>query len=324
MIGCVAAFLFAYYALVLTSFGQRVENTALQEISLVSSLGWLETAVVVAGVAVVLLGRRRCLPALAVLGGSIALSQVLKLSVLERPLLDDNAVVVHNSFPSGHVTAAAAAVVAIAMVLPRRVVWLAVPLAGFPAYVAYETLALGWHRFSDALGAALLVSVVCCLVLRAWTRGALVPVVIAALGIYLMVFSSVPSTWLAAASVFALCTYCVVVVRATSTAADVALTTSGSVVEVGRDDRGDRFESGVSAVSVGGEHHLVTVHCPERHQSEHTRGFHGVAAVLPDGDLHRLVGGGLRQQCGRSGVQSDLAGHGDPSLRHDPSSSRSR
>ncbi|GLZ36093.1 hypothetical protein Lesp02_82800 [Lentzea sp. NBRC 105346] len=315
MIGSVAAFLLAYFALVRTSFGQRMENDALPEISLQHSwLGYLDIIVVVVAVLVVVLGRRKCLPALGVLGGSVVLSQVLK-SALDRPELDFGAMARHNSFPSGHVTAAVACVVALAMVLPRRFVWLTLPMAVFPALVAAETVTLGWHRFSDALGAALLVATLCGLALRAWTKAFLVPIAVSAFGTYLMAFSSVETRWLAGACVFAIACYCVGVVRAHDPNA------SGSV-EVGRDDRRDGVESGIRSVPVGGQHHLVTVHCPERHESEHARGFHGVAAVLSDGDLHRLVGGGLRQQCGRPGVQPDLAGHGDPSLRHDPSSSR--
>lgn len=64
---------------------------------------------------------------------------------------------VHNSFPSGHVALAAATVIAVCLVLPlgaRLVAALVGTIA--VALVAVATIAAGWHRFSDGLGAVLI------------------------------------------------------------------------------------------------------------------------------------------------------------------------
>ncbi|MFD5825653.1 phosphatase PAP2 family protein, partial [Lentzea sp. NPDC060358] len=189
MAGSLLGFLFTYFALVWTSSGQSAENAALPELSLQRS--WasdVDVVVLFAAVLVVLLARRRSFAPLAVLGGSVLLAQVLKLHVLVRPPLDYNAVLVHNSFPSGHTTAAVASVVAVTMAVPRRFALLvAVPGALGAGAVAAETVSLGWHRFSDTLGAALLVSTLAFLVLRRWTAGLVVPPVLAAGGCWLVV-----------------------------------------------------------------------------------------------------------------------------------------
>src|SRR4051812_41385363 len=107
MAGSLLGFLFTYFALVWTSFGQKAENAALPELSLQRS--WasnVDMAILVAAVLVVLFARKKSLTPLLLLGGSVLGAQVLKLHVLVRPPLDDDAVLVHNSFPSGHTTAA--------------------------------------------------------------------------------------------------------------------------------------------------------------------------------------------------------------------------
>jgi membrane-associated phospholipid phosphatase len=319
MVGSLAGFLFTYFALVWTSFGQKAENAALPELSLQRS--WasnVDMAVLVAAVLVVLVARKKSLPPLLVLGGSVLLAQMLKLHVLVRPELDEDAVLVHNSFPSGHTTAAVASVIAVTMAVPRRfAVWVAVPGALGAGAVAAETVSLGWHRFSDTLGAALLVSTLAFLVLRRWTAGLVVPPALAAGGVWLMVTypQATPSTLAGVVTAGVVGHFGWVVSGRPGTRSR-----PDSLVVVGGDQFGDGVESSVRSVPLGAEHHLVTVHGAEGHQTQHTRRVHGFAAVLADGDRHRLVGGGLRQQCGRPGVQSDLAGHGDPSLGHDGSS----
>ncbi|GGU33800.1 hypothetical protein GCM10010178_27460 [Lentzea flava] len=318
-------FLFTYFALVWTSFGQKAENAALPELSLQHS--WasdVDMAIIVAAVLVVLIARKKAFPPLLVLGGSVLLAQVLKLYVLVRPALDEDAVLVHNSFPSGHTTAAVASVIAVTMAVPKRfALVVAVPGALAAGAVAAETVSLGWHRFSDTLGAALLVSAIAFLVLRKWTAGLVVPPAIAAGGVWLMMTypQATPST-LAGVVTAGVVGHFGWVMGGPGRRGDQDHSRPGhdSLVVVGGDQFGDGVQSGVRSVPVGAEHHLVTVHSAEGHQTQHTRRVHGFAAVLADGDRHRLVGGGLRQQCGRPGVQSDLAGHGDPSLGHDGSS----
>lgn len=326
MAGSLLGFLFTYFALVWTSFGQKAENAALPELSLQRS--WasdVDMAIVVAAVLVVLIARKKAFPPLLVLGGSVLLAQMLKIYVLVRPPLDDDAVLVHNSFPSGHTTAAVASVIAVTMAVPKRFALLvAVPGAIGAGAVAAETVSLGWHRFSDTLGAALLVSTVAFLVLRKWTAGLIVPPALAAGGVWLMMTypQATPSTLAAVvtAGVVLHFGWAVSGLQVFGNTGDRSQPGHDSLVVVGRDQFGDGVQSSVRSVPIGAEHHLVTVHGAQGHQTQHTRRLNGFAAVLADGDRHRLVGGGLRQQCGRPGVQSDLAGHGDPSLGHDGSS----
>ncbi|MEU7589276.1 phosphatase PAP2 family protein [Micromonospora sp. NPDC049230] len=85
-------------------------------------------------------------------------------SALPRPDLGIDSSTTHNSFPSGHVAAATALLLAFMLVLPgwaRR--WLAVPGAAGVSVIAAATMIAGWHRFSDALGGVLLGVTVCCL-----------------------------------------------------------------------------------------------------------------------------------------------------------------
>jgi membrane-associated phospholipid phosphatase len=323
MAGSLLGFLFTYFALVWTSFGQKAENAALPELSLQRS--WtsnVDMAILVAAVLVVLFARKKSFPPLLVLGGSVLLAQVLKLYVLVRPPLDDDAVLVHNSFPSGHTTAAVAAVIAVTMAVPKRfALFVAIPGALGAGAVAADTVSLGWHRFSDTLGAALLVSTLAFLVLRKWTAGLIVPPALAVGGVWLMVTypQATPSTLagVVTAGVVLHFGWAVSGLRMTG---DRSQPEPDSLVVIGGDHLGDGVQSSIRSVPVGAEHHLVTVHGAEGHESQNTRRFNGFAVVLADGDRHRLVGGGLRQQCGRPGVQSDLAGHGDPSLGHDGSS----
>ncbi|MEU8082330.1 phosphatase PAP2 family protein [Micromonospora sp. NPDC049101] len=85
-------------------------------------------------------------------------------SALPRPDLEIESSTTHNSFPSGHVAAATALLLAFMLVLPgwaRR--WLAVPGAAGVSVIASATMIAGWHRFSDALGGVLLGVTVFCL-----------------------------------------------------------------------------------------------------------------------------------------------------------------
>lgn len=323
MAGSLLGFLFTYFALVWTSFGQKAENAALPELSLQRS--WasdVDMVIMVAAILVVLFARKKAFAPLLVLGGSVLGAQVLKLHVLVRPPLDDDAVLVHNSFPSGHTTAAVASVVAVTMAVPRRfALFVAVPGAFGAGAVAAETVSLGWHRFSDTLGAALLVSALAFLVLRRWTAGLVVPPLLAVGGVWLMVSSpqATPSA-LAGVVTAGVVLHFGWVAGGPARRGDRDHPRPGSLVVVGGDQFGDGVQSSVRSVPVGAEHHLVTVHGAQGHQTQDTRRVDGFAVVLADGDRHRLVGGGLRQQCGGPGVQSDLAGHGYPSLGHDDSS----
>ncbi|MEV4758807.1 phosphatase PAP2 family protein [Micromonospora sp. NPDC049559] len=95
--------------------------------------------------------------------GAVAVAGVAK-SVLLRPDYQIESSTTHNSFPSGHVTAATALLMAFLLVLPGWArPWLAVPGAAAVSVVASATMIAGWHRFSDTLGGVLLGAVLCCL-----------------------------------------------------------------------------------------------------------------------------------------------------------------
>ncbi|MFI6271497.1 phosphatase PAP2 family protein [Micromonospora zamorensis] len=85
-------------------------------------------------------------------------------SALPRPDLQVESSTTHNSFPSGHVAAATALLLAFMLVLPgwaRR--WLVVPGVAGVSVIAAATMIAGWHRFSDALGGVLLGVALFCL-----------------------------------------------------------------------------------------------------------------------------------------------------------------
>lgn len=94
-----------------------------------------------------------------VVGGSFVTTEILKFWVLKRPDIV-GAYWVHNTFPSGHTTAAVSVAVGLVLVVPQR--WrgkVATVVALCAMLVANGTLALGWHRASDAMGSCLLVCV---------------------------------------------------------------------------------------------------------------------------------------------------------------------
>lgn len=112
-------------------------------------------AVVMAAVALTALLRRRwmlALEAAAVVAASNVTTQVLKYHLLTRPNWGFDGFS-ENSYPSGHTTAAASAMVAAVLVAPRAL-RAVVALVGAVVMVAfgYGTLAAHWHRPSDVIG----------------------------------------------------------------------------------------------------------------------------------------------------------------------------
>jgi membrane-associated phospholipid phosphatase len=111
------------------------------------------------GVAVVLLAlvqRREGLAAVAagtILGANIT-TQLLKSVFLERTdLLDSLFYALPNSFPSGHVTAAASVAVALVIVLPPLLRSPTIIVASLAVAVAgASTMFAGWHRMADVVG----------------------------------------------------------------------------------------------------------------------------------------------------------------------------
>jgi membrane-associated phospholipid phosphatase len=172
------AFVASYLLFVRTDTGRGVENEVVRSAqSSGSTVDWArplagtDLVVLLGGVAVVLmliaLVRRRFtvgITALCLLAAPLVVAQLLKLYVLDRPRTGDSlGVAAHNSFPSGHVSAAMAVLLAFAAVLPRRARTPVLIVGGFGvAWVSAAAIALGWHRLSDAVGGCLLVAAVAC------------------------------------------------------------------------------------------------------------------------------------------------------------------
>lgn len=183
-------FLIVYALSVRTTKGQMLGNAALagQRVVLeqgaqraeriLQSLGNLSLAVGTLVLMSVAFLRRR--PRLALVTaltvvGSVVVSELMKLVILERPDLVGTALYHrHNSFPSGHATAAAAVAAGLVMVAPSRARGkVGIVGAIYAAVVAYSTLFSGWHRPSDVAGSAVIVLTVGAgaAALLVWWRG---------------------------------------------------------------------------------------------------------------------------------------------------------
>lgn len=100
-----------------------------------------------------------------VIPGTIAASRLFKLVVLSRPKLGVAPIVLSsaNSFPSGHTTAAAAVGIAFLLVVPQTLrTSTAVLSTMMTATAGLAVVVAGWHRPSDAVGAAALAGTVYC------------------------------------------------------------------------------------------------------------------------------------------------------------------
>lgn len=172
MAALAVAFIACYVFFVRTRLGQWIDNAALlggqaflaADATRKPALTFLDympafSAVLSGAVLLWALIRRRdfmrpVIAGLSILGAS-GTTQLLKHVVLERPDLNISGATV-NSFPSGHTTFAAAAMMSIFMVSPaaRRPM---VALGGwtYAAIAGASTLVLGWHRPSDVVAAYL-------------------------------------------------------------------------------------------------------------------------------------------------------------------------
>lgn len=177
-----------YVVCVRTATGQLHENRLHTEAvatrgSQTGWLGWafsvvdrlepqhLVVGVVAVGAVGLLRGRPgRALRAVVVAGGTLGLTELLKLVLLERPALLDHGST-SNSLPSGHTAAVLGLALGLLVAVPR---WLRFPvaLAGAAAAGAMGAFVIadGWHRVSDVLASALVGSVVFCLVQVAPSR----------------------------------------------------------------------------------------------------------------------------------------------------------
>ncbi|MFI6762194.1 phosphatase PAP2 family protein [Micromonospora sp. NPDC050417] len=106
---------------------------------------------------------------------AVGVASVAK-SAIPRPELGVVNSTTHNSFPSGHVTAAMALLLAFMLVLPNRARWwFALPGAAGVSAVASATMIAGWHRFSDVIGGVLLAEVLFFLAAAALTVRRAIP-----------------------------------------------------------------------------------------------------------------------------------------------------
>ncbi|WP_432753735.1 phosphatase PAP2 family protein [Streptomyces sp. JL2001] len=179
-LGSVGLLAVVYAALVLTATGQRWENAALAGRVTDETLAAAHqtnpalryvtlSSLAVALVVLTLIGvlrRRYALTAvaLATVTGSLLLAELLQEFVLGRPdLVGAPPHLVDNTFPSGHTTIAMSVMFGLLVVVPFRMRGLAAGLCALWATaVGAYTLAAGWHRPGDAIGADLLVLAVGC------------------------------------------------------------------------------------------------------------------------------------------------------------------
>lgn len=153
-----------------TPFGQQLDQHLFDRADRGSAaLSWATSLLAVVGDPLVLVGLLAAVVAVGALGGrlrpalagaaafaaTVAGARLLKV-LLPRPDLDVAGSTTHNSFPSGHVAAAAGLLVAVLLTLPPRARWwCAVPGAVGVAAVGAATVVAGWHRLSDVVGAVL-------------------------------------------------------------------------------------------------------------------------------------------------------------------------
>jgi membrane-associated phospholipid phosphatase len=156
-----------------TSLGQRFDNAALlgsheQHASTRTNDTALLERITADSFAVVLLllvtlGIARRRPRLGIgvalaAGGAVVTTDLLRRVVLDRPLLvHSDLFYTANTFPSGHTAAAIACALALVVVSPPAWRGLAAVVAGsYAGFTAAAVQTVGWHRPSDAIGAAFL------------------------------------------------------------------------------------------------------------------------------------------------------------------------
>jgi membrane-associated phospholipid phosphatase len=162
-----------YVVFVRTALGQRFDNAALAGSRLqlaatratdVSQLQRITAdSFAVALVLIAIFGVLRGRPRLGI-GAAVAAAiavigtDALKEHLLTRPtLVHSDRILTSNTFPSGHTATAIACALALIMVTRPRWRGVAAVVAGTYAWVtAAQVQTAGWHRSSDAIGAALL------------------------------------------------------------------------------------------------------------------------------------------------------------------------
>ncbi|WP_114853555.1 phosphatase PAP2 family protein [Brachybacterium sp. YJGR34] len=117
-------------------------------------------ALLAATVLLVLLRRRTALllPLSVLILGANLTTQLIKHVLVDREALGPGIEITPNSFPSGHTTLAATAMVALVLASGRARVVLAPLGALWTAAAGIGTLVVGWHRPSDVVGGLLVVA----------------------------------------------------------------------------------------------------------------------------------------------------------------------
>ncbi len=171
---CLALVAVLYVVAVHTSWGQRVDDAAvdgrtLRPLVLHATDRVLNTisvaSLALGGIAIMLVALVRDRPHLALAAGVVIMganvtTQILKTGILDRPDLVGltDPLGVTNSFPSGHSTVAMSLAVAFVLVVPvaaRTVA--AVGGLVYATLVGAGTVTAGWHRPSDVIAAYLIV-----------------------------------------------------------------------------------------------------------------------------------------------------------------------
>lgn len=186
-VACLAVAASAYVLMVRTRLGQRFDNAALvgafQQnssarlsdsffVAKTSAVAFCIALLVVIGVS---LYRRRlrvgiALAVTAVL--AVLITHGLKVDVLTRPVLvASDSIQYKNSYPSGHTATAIAAALVLVVVMPPAFRGAMALLAGtYAAAIAQDVQTAGWHRPSDAIGAAFVVFALVAIVTAALAR----------------------------------------------------------------------------------------------------------------------------------------------------------
>jgi membrane-associated phospholipid phosphatase len=168
---CVVAFALLYVLAVRTGWGQTIDNAALSGRTtrgsvlratdrLLNTISIASIVVIGGTIVVIAIVRRRphlALTTAVMVGGANVTTQLLKHSILTRPVLTTSDPF-GASFPSGHTTVAFSLVVALVLVVPARTrASTAVAAFGYSALVGMGVVTAGWHRPSDVIGAELVV-----------------------------------------------------------------------------------------------------------------------------------------------------------------------
>jgi hypothetical protein len=162
-----------YLVAVHTSLGQRFDNAALlgahqqrfatrsDDVSMLQRITADSFAVVLLLLVGLGLARRR--PRLGIgvataAGLAVVITDLLRKVVLNRPfLVHSDSLYPANTFPSGHTATAIACALALVVVSPPAWRGISAILAGsYAAFTAAAVQTAGWHRPSDAIGAAFL------------------------------------------------------------------------------------------------------------------------------------------------------------------------